>query len=63
MPVGCIPEKMIRGDCDFVATFCVEGSVCAARVLPVRPLRDGPGRWKDVRNLRGIWTRRIRDVE
>jgi len=41
MPVGCIPEKTIRGDFDLVRISRVEGSRCvyATSVLPVQRFR------------------------
>jgi hypothetical protein len=62
MPVGCIPEKIIRGDSDFVETFRDDGSrsLYAAHPLPARPLL--PKRRRGVRKLSGKWTRRICDV-
>jgi hypothetical protein len=62
MPVGCIPEKIIWGDTDFVETFrdnC-SPSLYAPRALPARPLLSQ--RWKGVKSLSGIWTRRICDL-
>ena len=62
MPVGCIPEKIIRGDSDFVETFRDEGcpSSYAAHALPARPVLSK--RW-GVKNLSGKWTRRISGLE
>jgi hypothetical protein len=62
MPVGCIPEKIIRGDFDFVETFRDEGgpSLYAAHAVPARSLLSR--RRRDVKNLSRWWTRRINDV-
>ena len=59
MPVGCIPEKIMWGDTDFVKTFREDcsPSLQASHALPTRPLR-----WRYVEKLSGIWTRRICDV-
>jgi hypothetical protein len=61
MPVGCIPEKIIRSDSDFVETFRDEGcpSLYAVHALLARPVLSK--RWRGVKNLSGKWTRRICD--
>ena len=65
MPVGCIPEKITRGDLggdsDFVETFRDEESpsLYAPHALSARPLLSR--RRKGVRILSGKWTRRINE--
>src|SRR5712691_7310260 len=51
MPVGCIPEKIIWGDTDFVETFRDD------HALSARPLLSQ--HWRGFENLSGIRTRRI----
>jgi hypothetical protein len=61
IPVGCIPEKITRGDSDFVETFRDEGcpGSYVVHALPARPVLSKLRR--GVKNLSGKWTRRISD--